>query len=265
MQESRYLYSPDGLAVTQYVLPANTLPMSSAMRMQNQSQVVGGAPGPYYAKNNQKKTPAREIPPLKYIVSNNPGGVYQYLTAKGYNVKNDMNDLYRQAVNHIKKGDEAVVDLFRNCHPDIPTFVEALQVGNPDKVEMKFEGDGGLSQAPNQTPNQLSTDIDLPPTITEQELSEMPDNSIKILISNWEKEIATKGDKASEELKKLVSKANKVLQSRKDPEVIAEKIVAKTQEKQRNELRSILQYVFVALGIVVVLYILFNRDKRRFY
>lgn len=261
MQESRYLYSPDGLAVTQYIMPANTLPMSSA-RMQPNTKAMGGVPGPHYAKNSQKKVPARNIPPLKYIVQNNPGGVYQYLTAKGYVVKNDMDDLYRQAINHIKKGDDAVVDLFRNCHPDIPTFVEALQVGDFSSPEMRFDGEDKDSETITEPKKEGEV---VYKGISIEEIAAMPTKHLESLLSTWNKEIKEKGMNVSKDLMAIVDRAKDVINSRKDPEVIAERVLQKSQEKTEKKRNALIQYILLALGVVVVLYILFNRPKSRFY
>lgn len=67
------------------------------------------------------------IPPIKYIVYNNPQAAYDFLINKGYNVDNRIPSVYQFARIYVKeKGDQGILDLVRAAHPDKDLILRAM-------------------------------------------------------------------------------------------------------------------------------------------
>jgi hypothetical protein len=134
---SNYLVSNDDLSVMD--LPQN---MNNARQMMS-SNYKGR---PQVRKSAAGKIPTL-IPPLKYIVYNNPQRVYDLLINKGYNVDNNIPSTYQFAKIYVKEqGEPAILDLVKNAHPDKELMLKALGMnressfdGGSDKKEEKKE------------------------------------------------------------------------------------------------------------------------------
>ena len=117
--QSNYLVSNDDLGVMD--LPRN---MGPAVPVSNYK--------------SDRKTPLL-VPPLKYIVYNNPQVVYDFLINKGYNVENNIPSTYQFAKIYVREqGEPAIVELVKEAHPDLAIIKKALGL---DKKDSSFFGD----------------------------------------------------------------------------------------------------------------------------
>lgn len=117
--ESKYLVSNDDLSVMD--LPRNMKP---------------GIP---MSRNRVKtnKIPAL-IPPLKYIVYNNPQRVYDFLISKNYNVDNNIPSTYQFAKVYVREnGEPAILEIVKECHPDKELMLKAMNLNK----ESSFDGE----------------------------------------------------------------------------------------------------------------------------
>jgi hypothetical protein len=117
--ESKYLVSNDDLSVMD--LPRNMKP---------------GIP---MSRNRVKtnKIPAL-IPPLKYIVYNNPQRVYDFLISKNYNVDNNIPSTYQFAKVYVREnGEPAILEIVKECHPDKELMLKAMNLNK----ESSFNGE----------------------------------------------------------------------------------------------------------------------------
>lgn len=81
---------------------------------------------PVKVKPSGRTTPIL-IPPIKYIVYNNPQAAYDFLISKGYNVDNRIPSVYQFARIFVKeRGDEGVLELVRAAHPDKELILKAM-------------------------------------------------------------------------------------------------------------------------------------------
>ena len=126
--QSNYLVSNDGVQTMD--LPRNML-----------------GPGP--SNKSARKTPVL-IPPVKYIVYNNPQACYDFLINKGYNVDNRIPSVYQFSQIFIKEnGDPGILEFVKNCHPDKDTIIKAFGL---DKKESNFQETPTASTEPVGTP-----------------------------------------------------------------------------------------------------------------
>ena len=126
--QSNYLVSNDDLGVMD--LPRN----------------MGPAPVSNYKSDSNRKTPLL-VPPLKYIVYNNPQVVYDFLINKGYNVDNNIPSTYQFAKIYVREqGEPAIVELVKEAHPDLAIIKKALGL---DKKDSSFFGESNSSSSSN--------------------------------------------------------------------------------------------------------------------
>lgn len=126
--ESNYLVSNDGVQTME--LPRNML-------------------GP--KKHQGARSTPLLIPPIKYIVYNNPQVAYDFLISKNLNVEPTIPSTYQFARIFIKEeGDQGILEFVAAAHPDKETIIKALGL---DKKESNFDGDS----APTQTTSDRST------------------------------------------------------------------------------------------------------------
>lgn len=119
--QSNYLVSNDELSVTD--LPRN---MGPAVPVSN------------YKSDSSRQTPLL-VPPLKYIVYNNPQVVYDFLINKGYNVENNIPSTYQFAKIYVREqGEPAIVELVKEAHPDLAIIKKALGL---DKKDSSYFGE----------------------------------------------------------------------------------------------------------------------------
>ena len=91
--------------------------------------------GPRRAEPSNRSTPLL-IPPLKYIVYNNPQVCYDFLISKGYNVEPSIPSTYQFARIFVKEnGDPGILELVGAAHPDKDTIIKSLGL---DKKESNF-------------------------------------------------------------------------------------------------------------------------------
>lgn len=113
-RESNYLVTNDGVQTMD--LPRNML-------------------GPRKPEQNGRQTPLL-IPPLQYIVYNNPQVAYDFLISKGYNVDNKIPSVYQFARIFVKEnGDPGILEFVKAAHPDRDTILKAFA---EDKKESNF-------------------------------------------------------------------------------------------------------------------------------
>lgn len=73
-----------------------------------------------------RKTPIL-IPPIKYIVYNNPQVAYDFLISKGLNVEPTIPSTLQFAMSYIKqKGDEGILEFVNAAHPDKDVILKAV-------------------------------------------------------------------------------------------------------------------------------------------
>lgn len=132
--QSNYLVSNDDLGVMD--LPRN---MGPAVPVSN------------YKSDSNRKTPLL-VPPLKYIVYNNPQVVYDFLINKGYNVDNNIPSTYQFAKIYVREqGEPAIVELVKEAHPDLAIIKKALGL---DKKDSSFFGEfNSSSMSDDRNPN----------------------------------------------------------------------------------------------------------------
>lgn len=120
--DSNYLVSNDDLSVMD--LPRNMTQVPAMSR---------------YSKGQQSsKTPVL-IPPLKYIVYNNPQVVYDFLISKNYNVDNRIPSVYQFAKVYVREhGEPGILEIVKIAHPDLSIIKDAL--GFKSK-ESSFDGE----------------------------------------------------------------------------------------------------------------------------
>ncbi len=122
--ESSFIATMDGLGLQEYNTPSNKA-MPKVGNPMNQ--------GPKY------NTPVL-IPPLKYIVYNNPQQTYDFLINMGYKVQNSIPSTYQFAKIFVREnGDEGIMALVRAAHPDKDIFFKAFDI--KEKKESSFEGE----------------------------------------------------------------------------------------------------------------------------
>lgn len=84
------------------------------------------------------------IPPIKYIVYNNPQAAYDFLINKGYNVDNRIPSVYQFARIYVKeKGDDGILDLVRAAHPDKELILRAMGHKEDSSFCCGFDGKNG--------------------------------------------------------------------------------------------------------------------------
>lgn len=116
--ESKYIVSNDGVGVTEF---RNSSPGKAIPTVSNPMN------------NGPKLTTPTLIPPLKYIVYNNPQEVYNLLTNIGYRVKPSIPSAYEFAKFYVRdRGEEAVLDIIRAAHPDKDAFFKAFGIKEKD-------------------------------------------------------------------------------------------------------------------------------------
>jgi hypothetical protein len=112
---------------------------------------------------NSSKTPIL-IPPLKYIVYNNPQVCYDYLINKGYNVDNKIPSVYQYARIYVKEyGDTGILDMIKNCHPDKDMILKACK-----------EKESSFAESTTTIPTPVATNT------TSKEESKTDDSWIKV-------------------------------------------------------------------------------------
>ena len=80
---------------------------------------------PRSAEPSNRKTPIL-IPPIKYIVYNNPQVAYDFLISKGFNVEPTIPSTLQFAMSFIKqKGDEGILEFVNAAHPDKEVILKA--------------------------------------------------------------------------------------------------------------------------------------------
>lgn len=122
MENSNYLVTNDDLSVMD--LPRN---MTQVPNMSS-----------YSSKGQKSSSTPLLIPPLKYIVYNNPQVVYDFLISKGYNVDNRIPSAYQFAKIYVREnGEQGILDIVRVAHPDMDIIKKALGL---DKKESSFDG-----------------------------------------------------------------------------------------------------------------------------
>lgn len=116
-QESRYIVTNDGVGVTE-------------LRNNSAGPLVPSAQNPM--NNGPALTTPTFVPPLKYIVYNNPQQVYNLLANMGFRVKNTIPSTYEFAKFFVRdRGEEAVMALMR-LHPDKDLIFKAWGVKEKD-------------------------------------------------------------------------------------------------------------------------------------
>lgn len=130
--DSNYLVSNDDLSVMD--LPRN---MGKKVPMSNYNQKQRG---------RVNKVPTL-IPPLKYIVYNNPQRVYDFLINKRYNVDNNIPSTYQFAKLYVKEnGEPAILEIVKECHPDKELMLKAMGMNK----ESSFNGASEESKAKSE-------------------------------------------------------------------------------------------------------------------
>ena len=130
--ESNYLVSNDGVQTME--LPRNML-------------------GP--KKHQGARSTPLLIPPIKYIVYNNPQVAYDFLISKNLNVEPTIPSTYQFARIFVKEnGDQGILEFVAAAHPDKETIVKALGL---DKKESNFDGDSAPAQTTTTTPTTPSS------------------------------------------------------------------------------------------------------------
>ena len=136
LAEHNYIATNDGVGVTEYRGTGANHAIPTVKNPMNQ--------GPKY------KTPVL-IPPLKYIVYNNPQETYDFLVNMGYNVKNDIPSTYQFAKIYIRdRGEDGVYDIIRAAHPDKDMFFKAF--GIKSAKESSFAGEQPAAPTQETTP-----------------------------------------------------------------------------------------------------------------
>lgn len=130
IKESNYLVSNDGVQTMD--LPRNML-------------------GPRQPEKNNRTTPLL-IPPLKYMVYNNPQVAYDFLISKGYNVEPTIPSTYQFARIFVKEnGDPGILELVKAAHPDAALILKAMGHKEDSSFCCGFNGD-------NNTPAKSAID-----------------------------------------------------------------------------------------------------------
>ena len=82
--------------------------------------------GPRSAEPSNRKTPIL-IPPIKYIVYNNPQVAYDFLISKGLNVEPNIPSTLQFAMIFIKQeGDPGILEFIAAAHPDKEVILKAM-------------------------------------------------------------------------------------------------------------------------------------------
>lgn len=77
-------------------------------------------------ESSNRRTPIL-IPPIKYIVYNNPQVAYDFLISKGLNVEPTIPSTLQFAMSYIKqKGDEGILEFVNVAHPDKDVILKAV-------------------------------------------------------------------------------------------------------------------------------------------
>ena len=128
--QSNYLVSNDGVQTMD--LPRNML-------------------GPRKAEPSNRATPLL-IPPLKYIVYNNPQVVYDFLISKSYNVEPSIPSTYQFARIFVKEnGDPGILELVKAAHPDAALILKAMGHKEDSSFCCGFNGDNNAPEAKTST------------------------------------------------------------------------------------------------------------------
>lgn len=125
--QSNYMVSNDGVQIMD-------LPMTMAGPRQQ-------------AKPSGRTTPIL-IPPIKYIVYNNPQVAYDFLISKGYNVEPNIPSTYQFARIFVKeKGDAGVVEFIGAAHPDKDIILKATGHKDDSSFCCGFDGNNSGGNA----------------------------------------------------------------------------------------------------------------------
>lgn len=120
---SNYLVTNDDLSVMD--LPRNMTQVPSMSGYSSKGQ-------------SSSKTPLL-IPPLKYIVYNNPQVVYDFLISKGYNVDNKIPSVYQFSKIYVREnGEPGILEIVKVAHPDLDIIKKAL--GLDKTKDSSFDG-----------------------------------------------------------------------------------------------------------------------------
>ncbi len=93
------------------------------------------------AKSGGHQQPKKVIPPLQYIVFDNPQGSYDFLFKKGYNVDNKVESVYHFAKIFLKdKGEAGLLELVREAHPDRDIILKATGHNTESNFCCGFDG-----------------------------------------------------------------------------------------------------------------------------
>ena len=121
--QSNYLISNDGINVVD--LPYNG---KNKSKIQKYNPMKNG-----YGQVKSSGKPVSYISPIKYIVFNNPGKVYDFLVIKGIDVQNTIGDVYEKAKLYVKRTQqEGVMELVKFAHPDLGIIAEAIGCSNAE-------------------------------------------------------------------------------------------------------------------------------------
>ena len=86
--------------------------------------------GPRSAEPSNRKTPIL-IPPIKYIVYNNPQVAYDFLISKGLNVEPNIPSTLQFAMIFIKQeGDPGILEFIAAAHPDKEVILKAMNANS---------------------------------------------------------------------------------------------------------------------------------------
>jgi len=89
--------------------------------------------GPRSAEPSNRKTPIL-IPPIKYIVYNNPQVAYDFLISKGLNVEPNIPSTLQFAMIFIKQeGDPGILEFIAAAHPDKEVILKAMNANSSSK------------------------------------------------------------------------------------------------------------------------------------
>jgi hypothetical protein len=131
---------------------SNFMVSNDGVQIMDMPKTMGGPR--QQAKPSGRATPIL-IPPVKYLVYNNPQVAYDFLISKGYNVEPNIPSAYQFARIFVnEKGDSGILELIKAAHPDKDLILKATGHNNDESSCCGFNGENGNNQpTPEQQKN----------------------------------------------------------------------------------------------------------------
>lgn len=253
-QGRNVLESSDGLSVQEYQEVSRPV-----KRVQHQ---VKQLPSDHKSeKDKEQENVKRVIPPIRYIVLNNPQIVYEFLLSQKRDIKGTVEGAYEGAKAYVRDfGHRGMLDLVRIAHPDREILFEATGHEESGLCGMSksnetshFNGEKEITTTEVAETNvDKGTDDNYKGTKVE-DLLKMSTQELNDKLTLWYSEKMAMGQAYTPTLDKFISSAKNLLNIRSNPEMMA-----KMSEQKTNDM---FKYIVIIAVVIIVLAIVMKSNK----